>query len=132
MQHFKRELHHDARSAFLEVIEFSNLPFLPQRVYWMYNFVSETTRGNHAHKSLRQLFILIQGTVHLEISDESSSQTFILNQDSNHLFLESGFWRVIRQASHDAILMVLADQPYDEDDYIRDWDEFLNWRKNIE
>lgn len=126
----KRELHHDTRSAFLEVIEFSNLTFLPQRVYWMHNFTSETTRGNHAHKSLRQLFVLMRGSIHLEIRDDSSSQTFILNEESDHILLEPGYWRIIREASQDAILLVLADQPYDESDYIRDWQAFLDWRKN--
>lgn len=94
----------------------------------MHDFQDKMTRGNHAHKTLRQLFVAIVGSVIVELRDGFSSQNFHLVESGEHLLVEPGYWRVIKSASPDAALLVIADQAFDENDYIRDWDTFVQWR----
>lgn len=120
----------DSTSASLEIVEFSLLSFVPRRIYWMQNFIHGTTRGNHAHKTLNQAFVVIRGSLTVELSDGEIWEKHALSAESGYLSIQSGLWRVISEASTDAILLVLADQPYDESDYIRDWQTFLHWRED--
>ena len=122
----------DPNSAALEIIEFSQLDFEPKRMYWMRNFVQGKTRGNHAHMTLRQIFIVMQGRIEIELTDGQETQVYNLSSVSPYLSIEPGLWRVISRASADAILLVLADRVYDEEDYIRDWDDFIEWRRKLE
>lgn len=122
----------DPESASLGVVEFSELSFSPKRIYWMSDFVKGKTRGNHAHKTLNQIFIAAQGTLKLELTDGKISKTIYLSKESGYLYITPGIWRVISGASDNAVLLVLADQPYDEQDYIRDWDQYLQWRSQLE
>jgi dTDP-4-dehydrorhamnose 3,5-epimerase-like enzyme len=124
-----REDHSDPDSADLFVFEFSNAPWTPVRIYVMQNFVEGKTRGNHAHKRLSQIFIMLSGSLQLEIHRGEHCQSYILTPQSGEMELKPGAWRKISNASKDAILLVLADAAYDEEDYLRDWDEYLNWHK---
>lgn len=122
----------DPSSASLSVLEFGRLPWTPQRIYWLSDFVSETARGHHAHKNLSQVFAVIKGSLTLTICVGENCESFTLTPDSGQVQLEPGCWRIISNASRDAVLMVLADAPYDESDYIRDWDEYLKWFSSFE
>lgn len=113
----------------LSFLEFSDLPWEPKRIYWLKNLDLNSTRGNHAHKVLSQVFIVLSGSLTIEIFDGSKTQYYELNQESGQLLVEPGYWRVIRNASPDAVLLVLADRPYDESDYIRNLDEYLQWHE---
>ena len=124
-----RKDHSDPDSADLFVFEYSKLPWIPARMYVMQNFVEGRTRGNHAHKRLSQIFIMISGSLQLEIYRGENRQNYILTPQSGELELKPGAWRVISNASKDAALLVLADEAYDEEDYMRDWDVYLNWHK---
>lgn len=117
----------DTRSACLSFLEFSNLPWIPKRAYWLKNFKEDALRGNHAHKSLSQLFILLSGRLVIELYEGEQLHAYKLGEDSPQLLVSPGYWRVIKSASPDAVLLVLADSPYEESDYIRDWDEYLQW-----
>ena len=112
-----RENHSDPDSADLFVFEYSNLPWVPARMYIMQNFVEGATRGNHAHKRLSQIFIMVSGRLELEIYRGENRQSYILTPQSGELELKPGVWRVISNASKDAILLVLADAAYSEDRY---------------
>ena len=120
----------DPTSASLMVVEFQDLDFKPERIYWMSEFVPGTSRGNHAHKTLRQAFFVLSGSVTLDLYNGESKTSIDLQKSSLALRVNPGIWRVIRNASDDCIMMVLADQPYDENDYIRNWSEYLNWFKS--
>ena len=122
----------DAKSATLSVLEFDELPFLPHRIYFMQDFVLGTTRGNHAHKKLDQVFLVLAGELTIEVRRGKASEVFKMNKSSGQLFLKCGAWRVISNASQDALLMVLASAPYDESDYIRDWDQYIAWHQQAE
>lgn len=117
----------DKSSALLSVIEFNSLPWLPARIYWLQDFKNGTERGNHAHKKLSQIFFMMNGNVTIEIFQGLESKKITLNQESDPILLLPGTWRTISDASSNAILMVFADSPYDENDYIRDWKIYQEW-----
>lgn len=121
------EDHSDPTTANLSVIEFSRLPWQPKRIYWLSNFVGDSTRGNHAHRELSQIFIVLSGTLDLEVFHGENKEVFHLHPNALDVHLSPGTWRVISNPSPDAVLLVLADSEYDESDYIRDWNEYLEW-----
>jgi dTDP-4-dehydrorhamnose 3,5-epimerase-like enzyme len=124
---FNVEDYSDPNSAKLNVMEFSGLPWSPKRIYWLTDFTNSSTRGNHAHRQLSQVFLMLKGSVKIVLFKGSEFEEVYLTPQSGQLLIEPGIWRVISEASDDALLMVLADQPYKEEDYIRNWDEYLEW-----
>lgn len=96
-------------------------------MYWLTNFNEGSSRGNHAHRNLSQIFIAMTGTIEIEIFHGIQKKTYFLTENQSALHLSPGAWRVITNPSPDALVMVLANLPYDEADYIRDWDEYLVW-----
>lgn len=127
ISYIHRETHSDPSSARLGVLEFSNLSFLVKRVYWLSNFVEGVSRGNHAHKNLNQVMLMIKGRLDLELCFGFESKTIELNEQSDYVLVPAGHWRVMKNASPDAALLVLADSEYRPDDYIRNWDDYLLW-----
>lgn len=127
LQFIEPEDHSDTLSASLFVIEFKNLMFSPKRAYWLTDFVSGSSRGRHAHKELNQLMIMIKGSLDLLVSDGKAWKTIKMVEKKEYLYIPSGHWREMRNASSDAVLLVLADAAYNEDDYIRNWNQYLEW-----
>jgi dTDP-4-dehydrorhamnose 3,5-epimerase-like enzyme len=119
-------------SGDLGVLEFQNLPFEPKRIYWLTKVISNQSRGNHAHKTLRQYFIVMQGKVEIELSNGNNSVTHTLSDDGQGLLISPGLWRNLRNFSNNAVVLVVCDQRYNEDDYIRDFETYLNWVQNNE
>jgi len=81
-------------------------------------------RGFHAHKRLNQLFVCVAGSCKLSLSDGKKEETIDMTAFGSALSVGPGLWRVISDLSPDCVLMVLADRPYEEDDYIRDFAAF--------
>lgn len=121
------EWHSDPLSANLGVINLNAVPFLVKRIYWISHFKSETIRGNHAHKNLTQLMVPLSGSLDLVLFKGKDSQTFRLEAGNEPKRIEPGMWRVMKNATQNAVVMVLASEEYDESDYIRDWNEYLDW-----
>lgn len=102
------------------------LPFDVKRVYWTYYTPEQVERGNHAHIRLRQVIVAVSGRIELRlISQNNESSQYILDSPDIGLYIPGGYWREIR-FSHNAVLLCLASQTYNEDDYIRDFHQFLN------
>lgn len=95
------------------------------RAYWISGTPSDVERGFHAHKELQQVAVAVAGSCEIELDDGKSKETVVLDSPDKGLFIGSGTWRVIRNFSEDCVLLVFADQLYDEEDYIRDFDNFL-------
>jgi hypothetical protein len=111
----------------LGVIEFLSLDFDPARIYWISNVPRGLERGHHAHKGLSQMLCILTGSADVEISEGNEKTVFHLDQQSNSLKLKPGLWRVLRNFSDDACVLVICDQPYDESDYIRNYNDYLEW-----
>ena len=113
----------------IAVIENNVVPFAIKRVYYLFDVPSVAVRGGHAHKSLRQLIVPLSGSFDIVLKDGSTQQTITLNKPDRGLLLNSNIWRELENFSSGAVCMVLASEVYDEDDYIRDYDDFLAYVK---
>jgi len=95
------------------------------RVYYIFGTKAGVARGFHAHKALRQLAVCVSGSCTMILDDGKSRRSFVLDRPDVGLIIGPMIWREMHDFSEDAVLMVLADQHYDEADYIRDYDAFL-------
>jgi len=86
-------------------------------------------RGFHAHKDLQQIAIAVTGSCEIILDDGEEQKSVLLDNSTKGLYIGPGFWRVMCNFTPDCVLLVLADQHYDESDYIRSYDEFLKWKK---
>ncbi len=108
-----------------------DLPFEIKRVYYVKNVPDGKSRGAHAHKTLEQVIIAVEGSVNVELDDGRNTSKFILNNPDTGLYLPPGYWRRLDNFSPGSILMALASACYDPQDYIRDYDKYLKWRSNL-
>lgn len=102
-----------------------NLPFRPKRFFTVYSVPSSEVRGEHAHKKCEQFLICVNGTVSVSVDDGKQKQDYLLDNPSVGLHLPKLTWATQYNYSHDAVLLVLASDIYDDEDYIRDYSEFL-------
>ena len=105
--------------------QLKDVPFDIKRAYWVYDVPGGESRGGHAHKRLKQVVIALSGSFHVTLDDGKEKQTFLLNHPWQGLLIETGVWRTLDDFSSGAVCLVLASEPYEEDDYIYDHDEFL-------
>jgi len=113
----------------LTVIENNkNIPFDISRVYYLYDIPAGESRGGHAHKELIQLIVAASGSFDVALSDGNVKRTFSLNRPFNGLIVVPGIWRELNNFSSGSVCLVLASHEYDESDYIREYDEFLEWK----
>lgn len=124
--------HGDDRGQLVALEEWKEIPFQIKRVYYMYDTVQGVTRGKHAHKSLQQILICVHGSCKVLLDDGKEKETVVLDQPNLGLYVSNVMWREMFDFSPDAVLMVLASEPYDESDYIRDYDAFLDYIKEKE
>jgi len=104
----------------------NNIPFEIKRVYWTYFTPNDVLRGGHAHKDLQQIIFAVSGIINFTTETVNGEiQKFILDSPNKGLFIPKKIWRDI-QFSHNAVLLCLASELYEKNDYIRDYDEFKN------
>lgn len=101
------------------------IPFDTRRVYYLYDVPGGSERGGHAHKNLHQLIVAISGSFDIHIDDGSIRKTIHLNRSYYGLYVCPMIWREIDNFSSGAVCMVLASDYYDEDDYFRDYNQFI-------
>lgn len=119
--------HHDTGN--LTVVENDRtVPFAVRRVYYLYDVPGGENRGSHAHKELSQLIVAASGSFTITLDDGIVKRTFTLNRPYQGLLIVPGIWRTLEDFSSGAICMVLASHGYDEADYIRDYDEFIEYK----
>jgi len=115
----------------LSFAEYKNhLPFSPLRLFWIYDVPNKEVRGEHAHKNLEQFLICVKGSVHVVLDDSLSRKEVVLDQPNIGLYIKSKTWGIQYKYSNDALLLVLASNIYDPNDYIRDYDDFLKYASN--
>lgn len=123
--------HHSDRKGNLSVVENGNtLPFDIKRTYYLYDVPGGESRGGHAHRDLYQLIVAVSGSFTVELDDGSIKRTFVLNRPYQGLMVKPGIWRELDDFSSGAVCMVLASEGYTEDDYIRNYDDFIKFREN--
>ena len=117
--------HSDARGGLTFVENQNHIPFDIQRVYYLYDMPLDTARGAHGHKQLRQLIIAISGSFDIVLDDGTDKQNFHLDRPDQGLYVCPMIWRDISKFSTGAVCLVLASELYEEEDYFRDYGEFL-------
>ena len=122
--------HHSDRKGNLTVVQNgATLPFDVKRVYYLYDVPGGESRGSHAHRELEQLIVAASGSFTVTLDDGNSKRSFFLNRPYQGLYVKPGLWRDLEDFSSGAVCMVLASEVYRGDDYIRDYDDFLEYRK---
>jgi UDP-2-acetamido-3-amino-2,3-dideoxy-glucuronate N-acetyltransferase len=110
----------------LMAAEFSQLPFQPARLFTVFAVQGEHIRGSHAHRECSQFLVCAAGTLSCVVDDGETREEILLDHPGIGLYLPPMIWGTQYKYSADAVLLVLASHPYDADDYIRDYDEFLS------
>ena len=105
----------DPRGNLTVAEQMKNVPFDIKRVYWTYDVPGGESRGGHAHKVLYQLVVAMSGSFTVTLDNGEERETIL--------------WRTLDDFSSGAVCMVLASELYEEDDYIYDYDEFLNYKR---
>ncbi len=103
----------------------AELPFVPKRVFMVYDVPSIEVRGEHAHRTLEQLLVCVHGALSVVVDDGERRIEHRLDDPTKALYIPPRVWGIQYAYSRDAVLMVLASDPYDADEYIRDYDEFI-------
>ena len=121
--------HHSDRKGNLCVVENGRtLPFDVKRVYYLYDVPGGAERGSHAHRDLSQLIIAASGSFTVTLDDGKCKRSFFLNRPYQGLYVKPSMWRILEDFSSCAVCMVLASDIYNKEDYIRDYNDFLDYR----
>ena len=124
--------HHSDRKGNLTVVQNGiTVPFDVKRVYYLFDVPGGERRGSHAHRALSQLIVAASGSFRVVLDDGSAKRAFVLNRPYQGLLVKPGIWRDLDDFSSGAVCMVLASEVYQPEDYIRDYDEFISFRKQL-
>lgn len=127
IQHICFTPHGDERGQLIALEEGNEIPFSIKRIYYIYNTTEGVRRGFHAHKTLKQVLFCIGGSCKLHLDDGTEQMEIELSSPDNGILLEGIIWREMYDFSDGAILVVLASEIYNEDDYIRSYDDFRKY-----
>ena len=105
----------------------TDVPFAIQRAYWVYDVPGGECRGGHAHKACKEVLIALSGSFHVTVDNGEERKTVLLNHPYQGLLIDTDVWRTLDDFSSGAVCLVLASEPFDEDDYIREYDDFLRY-----
>ena len=108
-----------------------DIPFDIARVYYLYDVPGGESRGGHAHKELQQLIVSVMGSFDVVLDGGQKKKTVTLNRAYYGLYVPRMIWRELENFSSGGICLVLASIPYDENDYIRDYDIFLREKQKL-
>lgn len=106
-----------------------DVPFDVKRVYWVYDVPAGENRGGHAHKQCQEFIIALSGSFHVTLDNGREQVTVLLNHPYQGLFVNTNTWRTLDDFSSGAVCLVLASESFDEADYIREYDAFLEYIK---
>lgn len=117
----------------LSVVEGNiDVPFEIKRVYWVYDVPGGENRGGHAHKNLSQFIVAANGSFYVNLTNGNENFSFFLNHPYKGVLVPPGYWRTLDDFSSGAVCLVLASDHFLEDDYIREYEDFIEWIKHRE
>lgn len=111
------------------VVPFQDIPFDIKRTYWTYDIPEGAARGGHAHKECLEIIIAVSGSFTVTLDDGEKKQTFLLNRPDQGLLVNTGIWRTLQEFTANSVCFVLASELYDEDDYIYEYEDYLEYLK---
>ena len=129
---FKLDVRGVKEQGFLVPLEYeNNLPINVNRIFYIYNVPKNSKRGAHAYKNTKQVLICISGSINRSCFDGKNKTEYELNSPDQELYMSPNIWRETYNHSSNAVVLVLSSLEYDENDYIRDYDEFMEVIKCI-
>jgi dTDP-4-dehydrorhamnose 3,5-epimerase-like enzyme len=120
----------DVRGNLSVIEENKRIPFSIQRTYWIYDVPGGETRGGHAYKTLCEFIVALSGSFDVVLNDGQTELRYNLSRSHYGLYVPPMYWRSMENFSTNSVALVLADQYYDENDYLRNFDDFIK-RKNV-
>lgn len=117
--------HGDDRGQLVAIEAMKDLPFEVKRVYYIYDTLPGVRRGFHAHKCLQQILLCVNGSCNIHLDDGSNTAEVTLNKPNVGLYISNDMWREMYDFTPGSVLLVLASEYYDEEDYIRNYDDFI-------
>lgn len=120
----------DPRGNLTVVEEENHISFKIKRVYWIYDVPGGQVRGGHAFKEQQELVIALSGSFDVVLDNGNVKQTFSLNRSYFGLYIPAGMWRQMQNFSTNSLALVLSSTSYNVDDYIRDYNEYIKFRKH--
>ena len=119
----------DPRGSLSYIYSNEHVPFEIRRVFYIYDVPAGKDRGAHAHRECWQFIIAASGALEVYLSDGTTERVVTLNRPYQGLIVPPGIWAHEQEFTTGALCLVLASHPYREDDYIRDYEEYLRYRK---
>ena len=119
----------DKRGSLIACEQGHNVPFDIKRVYYIFATKKNVTRGKHAHKKLKQILICVSGSCDVLTEESQVKETYHLDSPNQGLYIDGLVWREMFNFSPDAVLLVLASEYYNEQDYVRSYEEFIQLTK---
>ncbi|WP_455083149.1 sugar 3,4-ketoisomerase [Prevotella aurantiaca] len=117
----------DYRGNLTVAEEMKDIPFNISRVYWVYDVPGGENRGGHSHKHCREFIIAASGSFTVTLDNGTEKESFLLNHPYQGLLVNTDTWRTLEDFSSGSVCLVLAEDPFDEDDYIRKYDDYLRF-----
>lgn len=108
----------------------NHIPFAIKRTYWVYDVPAGESRGGHAHKECKEFLVAISGSFSVTLDNGKEKKTFLLNHPYQGLFIDVNIWRTLDDFSSGAVCLVLASERFEEEDYIRDYNDYLEYVKD--
>ena len=123
---------YDPRGNLTVVEQLKEVPFDIKRVYWTYAVPGGESRGGHAHKKCQSFIIAVSGSFTVRLDDGHKHETYHLNHPYQGLLINTGVWRTLEDFSSGAVCLALASELFDENDYIREYDDFIRYVEDKE
>lgn len=117
----------DPRGNLTVVEQCKDIPFQVRRVYWTYDIPTDAERGGHAHIHCRELIVSVSGAFSVTLDNGHERKQYLLTKPYEGLLVNTGIWRTLENFSSGAVCLVLAEDPFDESDYIRDYTAYLKF-----
>lgn len=108
----------------------NHISFAIKRTYWVYDVPAGESRGGHAHKECKEFLVAISGSFSVTLDNGKEKKTFLLNHPYQGLFIDVNIWRTLDDFSSGAVCLVLASERFEEEDYIRDYNDYLEYVKD--
>lgn len=116
----------DPRGNLTVAEQLKDVPFSISRVYWTYDIPTDAERGGHAHIHCREVIVAVSGSFTVTLDNGHQRHQYLLTRPNEGLLVDTGIWRTLENFSSGAVCLVLAEDAYDENDYIYDYQDFLN------
>ena len=121
----------DARGNLSFAEQNNHIPFEIKRTYWIYDVPGGEVRGGHAFRKNQEFIIALSGSFDVVVDDGLNKKSFTLNRSYYGLYIPAGLWREMNNFSTNSLALEFGSEHYSEDDYIRDYDDFMKYREEL-